>query len=190
MWAVWIPTGDNYVQLTKAQKLFSYIHTIIIYHLQHGRKNGCFLTTNCSWVEQMLDSLEKKKHTIQSLDIYYHYLWLRLQPLLEATERWGLTLVTHSYRLRSMCASPLLYMCGAISETHLLVNTTVNLKHRHILSKLFSHNHLLQNLIQAFGSFRPSLLQQSVISIQLQNPPSLAACHLPRGTAESVNSSV
>lgn len=174
-------------QMTKAQKLFSYIHTIIIYHLQHGRKNGCFLTTNCSWV----DSLEKKKNN--NLKIQFRVLILQRYDYNHYWRLWRdedwLWLPIHTDYVRS-AASLLLYMCRAVSETHLLVNTTVNLKHWHILSKLFSHDHLLQNLIQAFGSFRPSLLQQSVISIQLQNLPSLSACHLPWGTAESVNSSV
>jgi len=140
----------------------------------------------------MIKNLRKKKNlkmqfrvlmfTIIISDYSYNHYWRLLRD-----ENWlWLHIITDCVQSAPVCYC----ICAGQFQRHLLVNTTVNLKHWHILSKHFSHNHLLQNLTQAFRSFQPSLFQQSVISIQLQNPPSLADCHLPQGTAESVNSSV
>lgn len=123
----------------------------------------------------MLDSLEKKKLKRCHSESWYllslsvsHYLRL------PRDEDW-LWLLIHTDWIRS--APVCYYMCRAISETHLLVNTSVNLKRWHILSKLFSHNHLLQNSLQALwvlSTFSPAICHFNSIT-----NPSLFPCLSP-----------
>lgn len=69
-------------------------------------------------------------------------------------------------------------MCRAISEAHLLVNTPVNLKRWHILSKLFSHNHLLQNTLQALWVLS-TFSSAAICHFNSITKPSLFACLSP-----------
>lgn len=111
------------------------------------------------------------------------------QPLLEATERRGLTLVTHSYRLHSICSSLLLYVQSNFTDTPVSKYVCQSQTLTHPFKTLLSQSFTPELFTGPLGPFD---LLSSNLSFQLnyKNPPSLPACHLPCGTAESVNSSV
>lgn len=111
------------------------------------------------------------------------------QPLLEATERRGLTLVTHSYRLHSICSSLLLYVQSNFTDTPVSKYVCQSQTLTHPFKTLLSQSFTPELFTGPLGPFD---LLSSNLSFQFnyKNPPSLPACHLPCGTAESVNSSV
>lgn len=103
--------------MTKAQKLFSYIHTIIIYHLQHGRKKIVFFDHKLFMSGSNARQFRKEKkrcnseswYTIIICDYGYNHHWR-----LSRDEDWLWLLIQTAFDLRQ---SAIVYVQGNFRDT-------------------------------------------------------------------------